>query len=48
MQDTIKPEQWSVQSQPMHRKFKGDETGGTCAADIKQISIWLANKTGNK
>ena len=24
------------------------KTGDTCAADFKQISIWLANKGGNK
>ena len=28
-------------------KCKGDETSDTCA-DMKQISIWLANKAGNK
>ena len=46
--DTIKPEQWPVQSQPTHCKCKGDKTGDTCAADFKQISIWLANKAWNK
>ena len=25
---------------------KGDRTGDTCATDMKQISIWLANKAG--
>ena len=45
MPDTIKPE---VQNQPTHRKCKGDETGDTCAADMKKISIWLANNTVNK
>ena len=48
MPNTIKLEQWPVQSQPAHRKCKGDKTGDTCAADIKQISIWLANMAGNK
>ena len=48
MSDTIKLEQWPVQSQLTHHKFKGDKTGDTCAADMKQISIWLANKAGNK
>ena len=47
MSDTIKPEQRPVQSQPTHRKCKGEETGDTRAADIK-ISEWLANKAGNK
>ena len=28
-----------------HRKYKGDKTS---AADMKQISTWLANKAGNK
>ena len=37
-----------VQSQPTHRKCKGYKTGDTCAADMNQISIWLANKAGNK
>ena len=46
--DTIKPEQWPVQSHPTYHKCKGDETGDACAADMKQISIWLANKGGNK
>ena len=48
MPDTIKPEQWPVQSQSTNRKCKGDTTSDTCAAEMKQISIWLANKTGNK
>ena len=48
MPDTIKPEQCPVQSQPTHRKDKGDKTSDTCAADMKQISIWLANKAHNK
>ena len=43
MLDTIKPEQWPIQSQPTHRKCKGDETG-----DMKQISTWLASKAENK
>ena len=46
--DTIKPKQCPVQSQPTHRKDKGDKTSDTCAADMKQISIWLANKAHNK
>ena len=29
-------------------KCKEDETGDTSAADRKQISIWLANKAGNR
>ena len=37
-----------VQSQPTHCICKGDKTGDTCAADMNQISIWLANKAGNK
>ena len=48
MPDTIKPEQQPVQSQPTHRKYKGDKSGNTCAAHMKQISIWLENKAGNK
>ena len=36
------------QSQPTHRICKGDETSDTCAVDMKEISIWLANKAGNK
>ena len=48
MPDIIKLEQLPVQSQPTHRKCKGAETGDTCAADMKQISIWLASKAGNK
>ena len=48
MPDTIKPEQWPVQSQPTHRKCKGDKTGDKWAADMKQVSIWLANKARNK
>ena len=31
-----------------HRKGKGHEIGDTCAVGMKQISIWLANKVGNK
>ena len=47
--ETIKPKQWPVQSaQPTHCKCKGDDTSDTCAAVIEQISIWLANKAGNK
>ena len=46
--DTKKSEQSPVQSQPTHRKCKGNKTGDTCAANMKQISIWLANKAGNK
>ena len=34
-------------NQPTLRTYKGDENGDTCAADMKQISIWLANKAGN-
>ena len=34
--------------QATHRKCKEGETGDTCASDMKQISIWLANKAGNK
>ena len=37
-----------VQSQPTKRKSKEDKTGDTCAAGMKQISIWLGNKSGNK
>ena len=48
MPDTIKPEQRPFQNLPTHRKCKGDKTGDTCAPDMKQISIWLANKAGNK
>ena len=48
MPDIIKPEQWPVESQPTHRKCKGDKIGDTCAADMKQISIWLVKKAGNK
>ena len=48
MPDTINPEQCPVQSQPTHRKCKGDEAGYTCAVDMKQISIWLASKAGNR
>ena len=48
MPDTIKLEQWPVQSQQTHRKCKGEETGSSCAADMKEINIWLANKAGNK
>ena len=40
--------QGPVQRQPTQRKCKGDETGDTYAANMKQISIWLANKAGNK
>ena len=32
----IKPEQWPVENQPTHCKCKGDETGDTCAVDMKQ------------
>ena len=48
MPDTIKPKQWPVQSHPTHGKWKEDKTGDTCAADMKQTSIWLANKAGKK
>ena len=48
MPDTIKPEQWPVQSQSTHRKCKGDKTSDKWAADMKQVSIWLANKARNK
>ena len=48
MPDTIKLKQWPVESQPTHHQFKGDKTGNTCAADMTEISIWLANKAGNK
>ena len=48
MPGTTKPKQWPVQSQPTQHKCKGDGTGNTCATDMKQISIWLANKTRNK
>ena len=48
MADIIKPEQWPVQSQQTHHKSKGDKTSDTCGADMKQISIWLASKAGNK
>ena len=48
MPETIKTEQGPAQCQPTHRKCKGDETNDTCAADMKQISIWLANNAGNK
>ena len=44
----MKSEQWPDQSQPTQPKFKGDKTVDTCAADMKQITIWLANKSGNK
>ena len=44
----MKLEQWPVQSQSTHRKCKGDKTCDICAADMKQISVWLANKVGNK
>ena len=27
---------------------KQDDTNGTCAADVEQIIIWLANNTVNK
>ena len=38
---TIKPEQWPLQSQPAHSKCKGDKTGDTCVADMKQIRpLW--------
>ena len=46
--ETVKLKQYPVQSQPTHRKCKGDRTSGTCATNMKQISIWLANKAGNK
>ena len=46
--DTIKSEQSPVQSLPTLRKCKGSKTGDTCAANMKQISIWLAKKAGNK
>ena len=48
MPDTTKPEQWPAQCQPTNPKCKGEKTGDTCAADMKQISISLANKAGNK
>ena len=48
MPDIIKLEQWPVESQPAHHKCKEDETGDTCAAEMKQISIWLARKAGYK
>ena len=46
MPDTIKLEQRPIQSEP----YKGDKTDDTCAAYMKQylVSIWLANKAGNK
>ena len=28
--------------------YKQDNTNGTCAADMEQIIIWLANNTVNK
>ena len=46
MPNKTKPEKWPVQIQPTHGKCKGDETGDTCAADIKQIIIWLTKKAG--
>ena len=48
MPDTIKPEQWQVQSQSTHHECKREEAGDTFADDMKQISIWLASKAGNK
>ena len=48
MPEIIKLEQWPVQSQPAHCKCKWDKNSDTCAADINQISIWLANKARNK
>ena len=45
MPDTVKLEQWPVQSQPTHRKCKGDETGDTSAADMKQ---YLVSQQGRK
>ena len=48
MPDTIKPEQWPVQSQSTHHKCKGDKTGDTCAANMKQISICLVSNQGRK
>ena len=35
---------WPVQTQSTHRKCKGEGNGD----DMKQISIWLASKAGNK
>ena len=48
MPDIIKPEQWPVQSQSTHCKCKGNKAGDKCAAEMKQISVWLASKVGNK
>ena len=48
MPETMKLEQWPAQSQPTHHKCKEDGSGDTCATEMKQISIWLANKAGNK
>ena len=36
MPDTIKPEQWPVQSKPTHRECKEDKTRDMCVADMKQ------------
>ena len=33
---------------PTYGKRQGDGTGETCANDMKQISIWLVEKAGNK
>ena len=48
MPETMKPEQLPRQSQPTHRTCKEDGTGDTCDTDMKQISIKLAIKVGNK
>ena len=49
MPETIKPEQWSVQNQQLtHHSTQGEDTSHTCAADMEQISIWLAKNTGNE
>ena len=48
MPNAIKPEQWPVQSQSTHCKCKGEKSGDICTVDMKQISIWLTNKGGNK
>ena len=48
MPDTVKPEQWPVQSQPTHRKYKRDETGDLYTADMKQYQYPVSKQVRKK
>ena len=46
MQQNQNNELFKVNQHIVNSKEK--KNGGTCAANMKQINIWLANKTRNK